>query len=77
MRMYTFSFAYVNVFGYEDTIQFCAPNYDEAEELFNDWCIENNVNAQIEDYEVVFEESDADYYGTDYGTPEQYALMAA
>lgn len=72
-KIYTFEIQYNGIDSFS-TIQFCAHSKNEAIELFNDWCRNDNHTepVTIESIHPVYDEDDAIEYGTDYGMPESY-----
>ena len=71
--MYTFRIAFERE-GVFDQIEFCAPNKKEAEELFDEWC---RNDEGVEPYPIisvfaVYNEEDKREYKDSYGTPYQY-----
>lgn len=72
-KMFTFEFNY----NFEDdnfhSITFCAHTDREALRLFNDYfACEYNREADYDSVSVVYNEDDADEYGDNYGTPEEF-----
>lgn len=68
--MWTFEFRWD--FG---SIQFCAKTRAEAEELFADWCKDNDLKIEEYDVEVVYNCDDLHEYGTDYMPTAHLKLM--
>ena len=59
----------------ESEARFCARCLTEAQDMFRDWVFRkysldsHKINPKIQ---VVYDEKDAERYGADYGTPEEY-----
>lgn len=73
-KIFTFEIVYNGNDGYNN-IQFCAKTKSEAIILFYTWCRQDNFMAKpfpICFTAVVFNQSDADEYGDEYGTPDEY-----
>lgn len=73
--MYTFLFRY-DAHGTEDEIEFCAPDFREARELFWEWIREEYWHSWrdviLTDVRAVFNEADAWIYNTRYGDPGDF-----
>ena len=72
--MYTFLFTFINPnTGKEDQTEYCAETDKEAIEGFQDFCSDESFNS-VPDYdmEIIYSHDDADYYGMDYGCPDEY-----
>ena len=57
-------------------IQFCAKNIIEAKNLYFDWCrtdMHKDIPWEITNIKVVYNADDAKEYGSEYGTPDDYA----
>lgn len=77
-KIFTFQFSFVNPnTNREDKTQFCAENQLEAINLFSDWCLSDEKMAhvpKINNITVVYNQYDADEYGNEYGTPDEYKV---
>lgn len=75
-KVFTFEIGFMNPkTNQPDQTQFCANNGTEAIALFNDWCKTDehmDKPADITSVNIVFNQDDADEYGSDYGTPDEY-----
>ena len=77
-KIYTFEYTFKNPDYPEnnelDATQFCTETKREADRLFKDFLKEEGLSADIkpENVEVVYNEDDAEEYGKDYGTPDDY-----
>lgn len=64
-----------------DEIEFCAHSWDEALTLFYEWlrkdCGREPDEFDIVHQDVVYNQSDSDYYGAEYGTPQDYSDIMA
>ena len=72
--MYTFLFTFINPnTGKEDQTEYCAETDKEAVEGFQDFCSDEGFDT-VPDYdmEIIYNHDDADYYGMDYGYPDEY-----
>lgn len=72
--MYTFLFTFINpITGKEDQTEYCAETDKEAVEGFQDFCSDEGFDS-VPDYymEIIYSHDDADYYGMDYGYPDEY-----
>ncbi len=81
-KMFTFNIQFSNkILEDLDEVEFCAHTWDEALTLYYTWlerdCGENPDKFDILSQEVVYNEHDAEYYGDEYGTPQDYADMMA
>lgn len=65
-KIKTYEFRYDESIDGFGEIQFCCENRDEAIELFNDWCKENNYTIGKYKLTTVFEQSDKDEYEDNY-----------
>lgn len=74
-KIYTFEFTYTIDDEY-DEIQFCAHTDEEAYELYENWLNENHIGCGRDyvliDCCVINNMYDADEYGEEYGTREEY-----
>ena len=71
--MYTFLFTFINPnTGKEDQTEYCAETDKEAIEGFQDFCADEGFGT-VPDYdmEIVYNREDADYYGMNYGYPDE------
>lgn len=75
-KIFTFQFEFTNPkTNKDDQIQFCAETQLEAIRLFSDWALSDEKMKKvpkIDDIELVYNQNDADEYGDEYGTPEEY-----
>lgn len=73
-KIFTFRFYYDEPADDFGEIEFCAESFDEAYGLFKEWAIhdEGCPNPNYTDCEVVYNADDAEEYGDEYGTPEEY-----
>lgn len=76
-KVFTWEFHFTNpTTGGEDSTQFCASTFNEAEQLFKEWCYQDEKfvpgTVGFYTYEVVYNEDDAKEYGENYGTPEDF-----
>lgn len=75
-KIFTFEIGFRNPkTNKDDQTQFCAKSSLDAIRLFNDWCVTDErmaKPAEINSIDVVFNQDDADEYGSDYGKPDDY-----
>ena len=72
-KMKTYEFEWVNIDEKEDSTQFCAMKDIEATFLFVSFCEENNIDIlRDENFKIVWNDEDAEYYGEDYITKEEF-----
>lgn len=75
-KLFTFQFTFVNPeTNARDETQFCASSQMEAISLFTTWCqldMHFKTVPTPSNIEVVYNQSDADEYGNNYGKPEEY-----
>lgn len=75
-KIFTFQFSFVNPkTNKNDETQFCAETQLEAINLFSDWCLSDEKMSnvpKIDSINIVYNQADADEYGDEYGTPEEY-----
>ena len=74
-KIFTFRVTYINEWGREKEIEFCAVDREEAVDLFNVWCI--NDEKCVEPLEMLgvratYNEDDHKEYGINYGLPYEY-----
>lgn len=72
-KMKTYEFTWVNAYEKEDSTQFCAMTDIEATFLFVSFCEENDIDIlRDENFKIVWNDEDAEYYGEDYITKEEF-----
>lgn len=72
--MFTFEINYDTQIDNFGVIQFCAKTKNEAIQLFKNWCKTDlkRTDIEITNIEVVYNDADADEYGNEYLTPDDY-----
>lgn len=66
----TYLIRYDGIDGFE-SIDFCAESRNEAIILFNQWCVDDNkmsAPVPIKSIETIYNDNDAEEYGSKYGT---------
>lgn len=73
----TYLIRYDGIDGFE-SIDFCAGSRNEAINLFNQWCVDDNkmsASVPIKSIETIYNDDDAEEYGDEYGAGDRKALV--